>query len=556
MSNAPEMPFATDVDVVIIGAGFGGMYALHLLRQRGFSTAAFEAGSSVGGTWYWNRYPGARCDVESLDYQYAFSQELVDEWTWSERYSTQPEILAYAEWVADRLDLRRHIAFNTRVEQAIYDEASATWAVTVSGARTLRARFIVTAVGALSATVLPPFAGVNDFAGEVYHPGRWPENGVDFTGKRVAVVGVGSSGVQLIPEVAKQAAELTVFQRTPAYTIPARNRALYQDEIICARRHHAELSEKARWTHAGINLPITGECALELPEDKRTVMMEKSWKLGGNLFVTTFVDTSVNLEANEIMAEFVRGKIRDVIEDPELARKLTPTDYPIGSKRIITDTDFYPTFNQGHVKLVSLLDEPLQRISADGITTTAKHYPVDAIIYATGYDSLTGALTRIDIRGRNGQRLKHSWADGAHTYLGIATAGFPNLFTITGPQSPSVLVNMFAAIEQHVEWVADCLDHLRANGIASIEAKPESERWWAGEVDAAVQHTLYLHAKSWYRGTNIEGKPAQFLVYCAGLGAYRAICNDIAADGYRGFTLHRQQSRDLHGLQEPAQAVL
>jgi len=543
MTNNPsQTPFSTDVDVVIIGAGFGGLYALHLLRKRGFSTAAFEAGQDVGGTWYWNRYPGARCDVESLDYQYAFSQELVNEWTWSERYSTQPEILAYAQWVANRLDLRQHITFNTQVTQAIYDDTSATWTIALSNGLTLKARFIVTAVGALSATVLPPFEGADDFAGAIYHPGRWPEN-VDFTGKQVAVIGVGSSGVQLIPEIAKQAERLTVFQRTPAYTIPARNRALYQDEIIAARRNHAELSEKARWTFAGINLPITGDCALELPEEKRTVMMEKGWKLGGNLFVTTFADTSVNLEANEIMAEFVRGKIRDVVEDPDLAKKLTPTDYPIGSKRIITDTNFYPTFNQPHVKLVSLLDEPIQRITADGISTRTTHYSVDAIVCATGYDSMTGALTRIDIRGRSGQSLKRSWADGAHTYLGIATAGFPNLFTITGPQSPSVLVNMFAAIEQHVEWITDCLDYLRTHGISSIEAKPESERWWAEEVDSAVQQTLYLHAKSWYRGTNIEGKPTQFLVYCAGLGVYRRICNEIAADGYRGFILSTHNNK-------------
>ncbi|HFK4647138.1 TPA: flavin-containing monooxygenase [Serratia marcescens] len=532
---------STDVDVAIIGAGFGGLYALHALRNRGFSTAAFEAGSSVGGTWFWNRYPGARCDVESLDYQYQFSQELVDEWTWGERYATQPEILAYAEWVADRLDLRRHITFNTKVAKAVWDEESATWAVTTSDGQSLRARFIVAATGGLSATSIPPFEGVADFKGESYHPGSWPAVGVDFTGKRVAVIGTGSSAIQLIPEVAKQAAQLTLFQRTPAYTIPARNRPLYLDEIISKRRKHKELAESARWTYSGINLPLTGDRILETSEPKRTVMLEKSWKLGGNLFVTTFVDTGTDLKANEIMAEFTRSKIAEIVHDQEVARKLTPTDYPMGSKRIITDTDFYATFNQPHVKLVSVLEEPLVCITENGIATTAAHYEFDAIIYATGYDSMTGALTRIDIQNRDGQTLKQSWADGTHTYLGVAVAGFPNLFTITGPQSPSVLANMFASIEQHVEWIADCLVYLREKGIDSIEPKLEFEAWWDEQVENAVQKTLYLYTKSWYRGNNIEGKAAKFLVYCAGLGTYRAICNEIAADNYRGFTLKRMK---------------
>jgi len=532
-----------NVDVVIIGAGFAGLYALYLLRQRGFSTAAFESGSSVGGTWYWNRYPGARCDVESLDYQYMFSQELVNEWTWSERFATQPEILAYAEWVADRLDLRRHITFNTRITGASYDETSATWGVSTATGHTLKTRFIVTAAGVLSAAVVPPFAGAEAFKGMVYHPGRWPETPVDFSGKRVAVIGVGSSGVQLIPELARQAAQLTVFQRTPAYTIPARNRPLYRDEIISARRNHPQLAQTARRSFAGMNIPVTGDRILETSQAKRNAIMEKNWQLGGNQFLHAFIDVTRDLAANNIMAEFVRGKIHDAVMDVELARKLTPTDYPIGSKRIVTDTEYYPTFNLPHVKLVSLLEEPLQRMTADGIVTAKATYPVDAIVYATGYDSITGALTRIDFRGREGQTLQQSWAAGAHTCLGLATAGFPNLFTITGPQSPSVLINVIAAIEQHVEWIADCLQYMDRHGFSSIEATPESERWWAEKVHSSVQKTLYLHAKSWYLGSNIEGKQHQFLVYCGGLAKYRDMCDEIAADGYRGFLLKRHESR-------------
>jgi cyclohexanone monooxygenase len=526
-----------DVDVIVVGAGFGGLYALHALRENGFTAIAVETGSGVGGTWFWNRYPGARCDVESLAYQYSFSQDLVNGWTWKERYATQPEILAYAEWVADRLDLRRDIVFNTRVEQAIYHEDDASWVVHTSDGAQRKARFVVAAAGSLSAVAVPPFDGFADFTGKVYHPGSWPTEGVDLSGKRVAVIGVGSSAVQLIPEVAKQAAELTVFQRTPAYTVPARNRPLYDDEVLSARRNHPQLAEMARHSYAGINLPITGDTILDTPEPKRTVMLEKNWKLGGNLFLTAFTDVSSDLKANDVMAEFVRSKITDVVDDPEVARKLTPTDYPIGSKRIITDTNYYATFNQPHVKLVSLIEEPVARVLPHGVQTSEHIYPVDVIIYATGYDSMTGPLTRIDIRGRGGVSLKESWANGAHTHLGIASVGFPNLFTITGPQSPSVTVNMFAAIEQHVEWIVRCLDHLRRHDLVAIEAQPEAEQWWDAQVEEAVQHTLYLHAKSWYRGTNIEGKADKFLVYTAGLANYRAICDDIAADGYRGFNL-------------------
>ncbi len=543
----PESTTATNVDVVVVGAGFAGLYTTYSLRQEGFTFAAFEAGESVGGTWFWNRYPGARCDVESLAYQYSFSQELVDEWTWSERYATQPEILEYAEWVADRLDLRRQITFNTRVVRAVFDEDDLRWTVETDTGTVVRARFVVAASGSISAASLPPFEGAGEFRGEVYHPGQWPVEGVDFTGKRVAVIGVGSSGAQLIPEVAQHAERLIVLQRTPAYTLPARNRPLYDDEVLSHRRNHPELSERARNSFAGINLPIPGDAILQTPEPKRSIMLEKNWKLGGNLFLTAFVDVGSDLEANEVMAQFVREKIKDIVLDPEVARKLTPVDYPIGGKRIVTDTNFWATFNRPNVTLVSLVEDPLVRITESGIETASETFEVDAIVYATGYDNLTGALTRVDYRGRDATSLKDSWSAGAHTYLGLATTGFPNLFTITGPQSPSVLSNMFAAIEQHVEWITDCLVYLRDHGIDAIEATLESEDWWAEQVDEAVADTLYLHAKSWYRGSNIDGKAPTFLVYTAGLGSYRTICDDIAKDDYRGFTLSRAGARDQHG---------
>ncbi|MGM0930544.1 MAG: flavin-containing monooxygenase [Actinomycetota bacterium] len=531
-----------DLDVVVIGAGFGGMYALHALRERGLRTKAFESGDNVGGTWFWNRYPGARCDVESLDYQYSFSRKLVDGWTWSERYAPQPEILAYASWVADELDLRKDIIFETKVLEAIYDELNHSWDILTSDGQRTRARYLVSAGGSLSAASYADFPGIENFSGKVYHPGHWPAEGVDFAGKRVAVIGVGSSSVQLIPEVAKQADELVVFQRTPAYTVPARNRPLYDDEVINRRRNHEELTESTRRSHSGINFPMTGDTLLDMPEPKRTNLLEKNWKLGGNMFIAAFNDVHYDLEANGIMAEFVRNKLHNIVDDPEIARKLTPSSYPIGSKRIITDTNYWASFNRPNVKLVSVLEEPITDITENSITTRDHEYQIDIIIAATGYDSLTGSLTRIDIRGRDGMSLKDSWSSGVHTYLGLASAGFPNLFTITGPQSPSVLVNMFAAIEQHVEWIVNCIDYLTRSGFEEIEATAQAESMWNDQVEQAVQDTLYLKAKSWYNGSNIQGKPSQFLAYTGGLDEYRRRCDEAAEYGYRGF---RVDGREL-----------
>ncbi|MDA4891740.1 NAD(P)/FAD-dependent oxidoreductase [Streptomyces sp. MS2A] len=527
---------ATDADVVVVGAGFAGIYAVHALRGRGLHVTGFESGSGVGGTWFWNRYPGARCDVESLDYQYAFDPGINDGWTWSERYATAPEILRYADWVADRLGVRSAFRFGTTVTSARYDEREAVWEVVTSDGTTTRARFVVAASGSISATSVPPFAGVEDFEGLSLHPGRWPHDGVDLSGARVAVIGVGSSGVQLIPELARTAAELTVFQRTPAYTIPARNRPLYADEVIRARKQASQRADRRRASPSGLSDIFTTQTLRDTPEPERSRRLDEAWKLGGNLFFTTFIDAPVDPESNERLADYVRDRIAETVEDPETAEALTPRDYPIGGKRIVTDTDFHATFNLPHVDLVDLRADPIERITPRGVATGSGERPFDVIVYATGYDNLTGALTRVDYRGRDGVALADAWRDGVRTYLGIQTAGFPNLFMITGPQSPSVLVNMFAAIEQHVEWVVDAITRLGTGG-AAIEPREASEQEWSETVEAAFGRTLKTRARSWYRGQNIEGKPTRALVYAGGLLDYRRRCDAEAENGYPGFHL-------------------
>lgn len=531
MSSNPE------VDAVVIGAGFAGILATHSLVQNGFTVRTFEAGASVGGTWYWNRYPGARCDVESLEYQYRFTPELGNEWTWTERYATQPEILAYAEWVTDRLDVRRHMKFNEPITQAVFDEDNHLWVIETEKGTRVTARHLVAGSGSISATQLPDYPGVDEYAGEVYHTGRWPAEGVDFTGKKVAVIGVGSSGVQVIPELAKQAEELVVFQRTPAYTVPARNRPLYADEIASARRLYPQIMEEVNASYSGNQMHVPSVTIKDLPPETVTPFLERSWKLGGNHFVTTFPDMNTDLESNTVVADFVRQKLRDIVEDPETARKLTPTTYPIGAKRIITDTDYWATFNQPHVKLVHLPEEPIEGFTTHGIQTSEQSFEFDAIVCATGYDNMTGALTRINLQGRNGVTMRETWADGVHTYLGLMVHGFPNLYLITGPQSPSVVVNMFAAIEQHVEWIVRTVTTLREQGQTLIEPTVESEEWWAEQVETAFGYSLYPYADSWYRGANVPGKKIQPLMFVGGLNLYRDLCDDVAQDNYRGFTL-------------------
>ena len=524
-------------DAIIVGAGFAGMYMLHRLRGLGLTARVYEAGKGVGGTWYWNRYPGARCDVESMDYSYSFSDELQQEWRWSERYSAQPEILRYANHVADRFDLRRDIQFETRVTAAAFDEATSRWTVETDRGDRVSARFCIMATGCLSDAQLPPIAGRESFAGKWYHTGRWPHEGVDFTGRRVGIIGTGSSAIQSIPLIAKQAAHLVVFQRTPNYSMPAQNAPLDPAYERRVKETYADFRRQARESRVGFVTERSGDSALAVPETERRREYEKRWSRGGLGFSAAYTDLLTSKEANDTAAEFFRAKIRNIVRDPEVARVLTPTDYPLGTKRLCVDTDYYDTFNRDNVTLVDLRKTPIEAITPQGVRTSEAEYEVDDLVFATGFDAMTGALLAIDIRGRGGRPLREAWAAGPRTYLGLSIAGFPNLFTITGPGSPSVLSNMVVSIEQHVDWIADCLAYLDRQGHASIEATVEAQEAWVQHVNEVGHMTLYPLAKSWYMGANVPGKPRVFMPYIGGVGVYRQKCDEVAAKGYEGFAL-------------------
>ncbi|GHF36327.1 cyclohexanone monooxygenase [Amycolatopsis bartoniae] len=529
----------TDYDVCVIGAGFAGMYMLKKLRELGLRTHVFERGDDVGGTWYWNRYPGARCDVESLFYCYSFDDELQQEWTWSERYPAQPEILAYCRHVADRYDLRRDISFGTPVESVVYDEVAGLWNLRTGAGQRVRARWVITAVGCLSASQVPRFPGLDDFRGQWFHTGQWPHEPVDFVGQRVAVIGTGSSGIQAIPAIARTARQLTVFQRTPNFSVPAHNGPLDPGTQERVKAEYAKLRAEARVSPGGTIAHPTGKKALDLGEDERRAELDRRWADGGSAFLSAFADTMVDEAANRISADYVRDQIRRIVKDPATAELLCPRDHPIGSKRICVDTGYYETYNRDNVRLVDVRANPIERITEHGVRVGGVDHEVDAIVFATGYDAMTGPLTRLNIRGVGGQSLADSWSEGPRTYLGLAVPGFPNLFTITGPGSPSVLSNMVVSIEQHVEWIAGHLDHLRRNDLRRSEADPEAARQWTEHVDEVARHTLYPQAASWYMGANVPGKPRVFMPYVGGVGAYREICDGVAAEGYKGFQLSR-----------------
>jgi cyclohexanone monooxygenase len=526
-----------DVDAVVVGAGFAGLYMLHCLRGLGLRVQGFETGSGVGGTWYWNRYPGARCDVESMQYSFSFDEQLQREWNWTERYPSQAEILRYLDHVADRFDLRRSIRFNTSVTAASWDEAAGRWRVETDAGETVTARFLILATGALSAARKPEIAGLDDFRGRWYHTGRWPHEPVDFTGQRVGVIGTGSSGIQTIPAVAQQAAQVVVFQRTPNFTIPAWNRPLDPREQEEWKTRYAELREKARNTRSGILYEYSARGAFEVDEAERQAEFERRWARGGANFTHAFNDIFLNIEANERAAEFVRNRIRSLVQDPAIAERLCPKDHPIGTKRICVDTDYYVTFNRANVALVDLRSEPIERITTAGIRTAAQEYPLDSIIFATGYDAVTGAVLRIDLTGRDGARIRDRWAAGPTSYLGLMMAGFPNLFTVTGPGSPSILTNVVVSIEHHVEWIGGCLDHMRRQGLTRIEPREEAEAEWVKHVAEVADRTLFPRANSWYMGANVPGKPRVFLPYVGGFMNYARICSETVADNYRGFTM-------------------
>ncbi len=532
----PQSVHNTSVDVLIVGAGFGGLYMLHRARQLGFTALVLETGSDVGGVWHWNRYPGARCDVESMQYSYSFDEALQQEWAWSERFAPQPQIHAYAQHVAQRFELKRDIRFNTTVSAAQYDDASAQWRVSTACGQTLNARFCVMATGCLSATRLPAIAGLESYRGRTLHTGEWPHEPVDFTGQRVGVIGTGSSGIQVIPMLAQQAAALTVFQRTPNFSIPARNAAMDDDYERSWKDRYAELRERARTdTTSGTLYERSTRKACEVPAPERESEYERRWQTGGVNFMHSFNDLMLDERSNVTAADFVRAQIRATVHEPAVAEVLAPKDHPIGAKRICIDSDYFATYNRPNVRLVDLRATPIERFTATGLQTSAAHHELDAVVFATGYDAMTGALLNIDITGCNGQTLAQAWQGGPRSYLGLMVAGFPNLFTLTGPGSPSVLANMIFAIEQHVDWIGGCLAWLRQHGQASIEAEPAAQDAWVQHVNEAADRTLFPRANSWYVGANVPGKARVFMPYAGGVVPYRKKCDEVAAKGYEGF---------------------
>ncbi len=531
------MDETTGWDVVIVGAGFGGLYMLHRARAIGMTAVVLEAGGGVGGTWYWNRYPGARCDVESMQYSYQFSDELQQEWEWSERYAGQAEILAYLDHVADRFDLRRHIRLDTRVQRATFDEGSGRWAVGTDDGGEWSARFLVMATGCLSSANVPDFPGLDGFEGNTYHTGRWPHEPVDFTGRRVGVIGTGSSGIQSIPVIARQARELVVFQRTAAYSVPAHNRPLGDEEQRAVKADYAAFRrENSQQPFAiGSGQPLHDTPALDAGPEGQTLVYEDRWGHGGLSFMGAFNDLFLDAGANATAAEFVRGKIRTIVRDPEVAERLLPTTV-IGCKRLCVDTGYYDTFNRGNVELIDVGRSPIEEITPRGPRVGDRLVELDDLVLATGFDAMTGALARIDIRGRGGRRLEDAWSEGPRTYLGLAVAGFPNLFTVTGPGSPSVLTNMVVSIEHHVEWIASCLEYLEAHDYGTIEAEREAQDAWVAYVNDVAGFTLFPSCNSWYLGANVPGKPRVFMPL-VGFPPYVEHCDTVAAKDYQGFTL-------------------
>ena len=537
------------VDAVVVGAGFSGLYMLKRLRDDlGMSSRVFEAGDGVGGTWYWNRYPGARCDSESYVYCFSFDDDLLQEWNWSGKYPEQPEILNYLNHVADRFDLKSGIQFNTRVTSAHFQDDDGRWLVRTDQGDAVSAKYLITAIGCISTGQIPQIPGLDSFEGEWHHTGAWPHEGVEFAGKRVAVIGTGSSGVQSIPVIARESKHLTVFQRTPQYTIPAQHGTVDQEFLKEVKANYREILTEAKHTAAGFPYDASETSALEVSDEERLETYERLWEKGGFHFMLgSYSDIALDRRANDTASEFIRGKIRQIVDDPDTAEKLLPRDHPFASKRALIDTNYFDTYNRDNVDLVDIRHFPIEEITPTGLRTAdGAEYEVDVIVFATGYDAMTGTFFKMDIRGRDGQELKQKWSDGPKTYLGLATADFPNMFMITGPQSPSVLSNMPVSIEQHVEWISDFVEYNNEHGIDLAEATQEAEDEWIRHVTDIADQTMYMLADSWYLGANIPGKPRVFMPYAGGVGVYRERCDEIAAAGYEGF--------DLQESKEPALA--
>ena len=530
-----------DVDVVVVGAGFSGLYLLYRLRNAGFSTRVFERGGDVGGTWYWNRYPGARCDVESLQYSYSFDEQHQQDWHWPEKFSAQPDILAYANYVADRFNLKKDIEFNIEVKASWFDENLKTWKTTTNTGEEINAQYFIMATCCISTTQIPNIKGLSDYVGDTFHTGDWPHEEVDFSGQSIAVIGTGSSGIQSIPVLAKQAKKLTVFQRTPNYSIPSQNEPMTKKYERSWKDVYSERRKEMRYSAHGSLKDLNDVPALSVDEDQRQELYTKRWAIGGTGFLGSFNDLLTNADANYTAAEYVRQQIKRVVKDKETAEILCPRSYPIGTKRICIDTGYLETYNLENVKLGDISKKPIQRLVTDGIIVDDQLYPFDSIIFATGFDAMTGSIFNVDIRGRDGLALKEKWNAGPKTYLGLMSASFPNLFIITGPGSPSVKSNMIMSIEQHVDLVIETLLSMRRKGLSVVEPELEAENKWVDHVQEAANKTLFPQANSWYMGANIPGKPRLFMPYIGGVGAYREICEEIVANNYRGFKFEKSK---------------
>ena len=531
----------TSFDALIIGGGLAGLYAIHKLRGMGLSVRAFEAGDGVGGTWFWNRYPGARCDVESLEYSYSFNDDLQQEWKWPERYGNQGEILAYINHVADRFDLRRDVQLNTRIVAAEFDQTKGRWIVRTQAGEIIDAKYCIMCCGNLSTPKVPSFKGLESFQGKWYHTGLWPQEPVDFTDQRVGVIGTGSSSVQMIPIIAKQARQLTVFQRTANFSLPARNQPMDPQRESTHKAHYPERRRAAYDTPFGIaGHPPPVKSALEATPEERNRVYEARWAEGGSIsFLYAYTDLLVSKEANDTAAEFVRQKIRGIVTDQATAELLAPKDHPIGTKRLCLDTNYYETYNQPNVKLVDARSAPVEEITPSGLRTAKADYEFDAIVFATGFDAMTGALLEVHITTTDGHSLRDKWQDGPLTYLGLMVAGFPNMFIVTGPGSPGVKTQMILSIEQHVNWISDCIRYLDEKGYRHIDAQVGAESEWVAHVNEVADSTLYPLANSWYLGSNIPGKPRVFMPYVGGVPSYKLKCDAVAAEGYSGFELAR-----------------
>ena len=525
----------TTVDAVIVGAGFSGLYLLHRFRKLGLTTRVLERGGGVGGTWYWNRYPGARCDVESMQYSYSFDAELQQEWHWPEKFSAQPDILAYANHVADRFDLRKDIDFDVEVKAAHFNETTRRWRIKTDKSEKITAQFFVMATGCISTAQTPNIEGLDNYQGNTYHTGNWPHEKVDFTGQRIAVIGTGSSGIQAIPVLAEEAAHVTVFQRTPNYSIPSQNEPMTSDYEASWKEKYPTLREEMRYTGHGSMKDLNDKSAMSVDEEERQETYKKRWAIGGAGFLTSFNDLLFSQESNDTASEFVRNQIRRIVRNPETAELLAPKTYPIGTKRICIDSGYFQTYNRENVDLVDISEKPIQRITREGLIVNGREFEFDSMVFATGFDAMTGTLFNVDIRGRNDMALKEKWYAGPRTYLGLMSEAFPNLFMITGPGSPSVKSNMLVSIEQHVDFVTESIIYMREHGLELMEPNVAAEDDWVDHVQEAANKTLFPRANSWYMGANIPGKPRLFMPYIGGVGTYRRICEEVVADNYKGF---------------------